>query len=159
MTRTPTLTPADMTAEEVKAALFGPVGKGNKFHAIKTTVDGQEFDSKAEASWFMGLIQREKAGHIRNLQRQVKYPLAANGIHIADYIADAVYEQSKGAIWQTIVSDMKGVVTPVFRLKAKLFAANYGFPIFCVDSKGRGQYIPRLPKPRAARNPRKETQS
>ena len=153
--KTVTLSPRDADPDAY-AALFGKKPK-NKFGAIKTTVDGITYDSKAEATWFMGLIQREKAGHIRNLQRQVTYPLTANGVHIADYIADAVYEQNQGAIWQTIVADCKGVITPVFRLKAKLFAANYGFPIFCVDSKGRGQYIPRLPKPKAARKPRKET--
>ena len=151
-----TLTPADMTAEEVKATLFGPVKKGNKFGAQKTTVDGATYDSKGEASWYQGLIARQKAGEIRNLRRQVKYPLWCGTVRICDYVADAAYQEVQDDFWPEVVADYKGVLTPVCRLKAKLFLANVGMPITCVDSKGKATLVPHIPK---ARTPRKETQA
>lgn len=143
MTRTVTITP-----EEAHAALFGPAEKKNKFHAVKTTVGTETFDSKGEAAWFMGLTARERVGEVRNLRRQVKYALEANGVQVASYVADAVYEEKQGGKWVEVVADFKGTRLPIFNLKARIFAANYGMPITCVDSKGRETLVPRPVKPK-----------
>lgn len=131
-------------------------GQGrNKFGAVKTTVDGEVFDSKGEAAWFLGLKAREKAGEIRRLRRQVKYALEANGVQVASYVADAVYEEKQAGKWVEVVADFKGTRLPIFNLKARIFAANYGIPITCVDAKGRETQVPKSPKPKATR-PQKE---
>lgn len=139
------------------AALFGAGKPRNKFGAIKTEVDGLKFDSRAEATWFMGLKAREKAGEIRDLRRQVKYPLVCGDAHICDYVADATYEEWRSGGWWIVTADMKGVRTPVFNLKAKLFWANYGRQILLVDAKGKTTLAPSLPK--AKPKPRKERPS
>lgn len=62
-----------------------------------------------------------------HLELQPKYPLTVNGEKICTYIADFKYwDAQKNA---EIVEDVKGVRTPVFRIKSKLVKALYGIDI------------------------------
>jgi len=99
--------------------------KRNKYRNRPTIVDGLRFDSAGEAKRWGELCLLQKAGMIADLKRQVTFRLACNGVHICKYIADFMYTENGN--W--VVEDFKGHVTPEFRLKAKLFAANYGFSI------------------------------
>ena len=75
----------------------------------------------------------ERAGAIRDLQRQVRYELIpafdCDGKHYrsATYIADFVYTDVKTG--KKIVEDVKGMRTDVYKLKAKMFAYRYGVSI------------------------------
>lgn len=103
----------------------------SKFNNIKTVVDGIKFNSKGESSRYIVLRDRQKIGLIANLTTQVAYPLIVNGVKIARYVADFVYDQ--GGV--TIVEDYKSTATaklPVFRLKLKLMKACHGVTIKCV---------------------------
>jgi len=107
-----------------------------KWIAKKTTVDGIEFDSKAEAERYGELTLLQRAGRIRNLTVHVGYPLKVNGIVVCSYEADFVYESpttigSGGVMWCTIVEDVKSPMskTPVYELKKKLMRAVYGIEI------------------------------
>lgn len=105
-----------------------------KYRNTKVTIDGLKFDSKGEAEQWQTLKLRERAGEIHSLERQVKYPLSCGGKLICHYIADFTYsEQGK-----LVVLDFKSEasMTYAFELKAKLFEANYGFPITIVTKKG-----------------------
>lgn len=93
----------------------------SKFGAVKTTVDGIEFDSKAEAKRYSELRWLEKAGKIKNLERQPRYDLEVNGVKIGFYKADFRYWDQ--ATSQHVVEDVKGMRTPVFAIKAKLMKA------------------------------------
>lgn len=93
----------------------------SKYGAKKTTVDGIEFDSKAEAKRWGELRLMERAGQITNLERQVRYDLEVNGVRIGFYKADFRYWDK--AANQQIVEDVKGMRTPVFAIKAKLMKA------------------------------------
>lgn len=93
----------------------------SKFGAVKTTVDGIEFDSKAEARRYSELRLLERAGKIRNLERQVRYDLDVNGVRVGFYKADFRYWDQASS--QQIVEDVKGMRTPVFAIKAKLMKA------------------------------------
>lgn len=64
----------------------------------------------------------EKSGLIRNLRRQVKYPLYARDTQVCVYIADHDFWEGE----EHVTEDVKGVLTDVFKLKAKMFAACYG---------------------------------
>lgn len=98
----------------------------NKFGAKRTKVDGLNFDSKGEAGRFFDLKLMESAGEISDLRRQVPFQLEAHGKPITVYRADYTYKEPPGAF---IVEDYKGMLTPEFKLKAKLFEAQYGFSI------------------------------
>ena len=100
----------------------------SKYHAIRTEVDGIVFASKKEANRYQELKMLERAGEIRKLEIQVKYPIVVNNAKICHYIADFRYIDCRFGN-QVIVEDTKGVKTPVYKLKAKLMKAIYGMDI------------------------------
>lgn len=90
------------------------------------TVDGITFHSKAEAERYGELMMLAAAGKIKYLARQVKYPLIVMQVLITTYFADFTYTDSDGKF---IAEDVKGVMTPVYRIKKKLMLALYGIDI------------------------------
>lgn len=100
----------------------------NKFHAIKTKVDGIEFHSRSEAQRYAELKLLEIAGEIRDLELQPRFDLIVNGIKICKYYADFRYWDIKKR--ELIIEDRKGVRTVVFNLKKKLMKACLGLDIF-----------------------------
>ena len=96
----------------------------NKYNAKKTSVDGITFDSKAEARRYQELKLLERGGVIRNLELQPKYELMPAFVDVTGkkqramhYVADFRYVDERGV---TVVEDVKGVETAVFKLKRKL---------------------------------------
>lgn len=106
---------------------------GSKYHAKKTVVDGITFDSKREADRYIVLKGMEEDGTIGDLRRQVRYELIpafdVDGRHYRPvfYVADFVYVDKETG--KTVVEDVKGMRTDVYRLKSKLFARRYGMSI------------------------------
>lgn len=104
---------------------------GSKYHAKKTVVDGITFDSKREADRYLVLKSMEEDGTIEDLRRQVRYELVpafdVDGRHYRPvyYVADFVYVEDG----KTVVEDVKGMMTDVYKLKSKLFARRYGMGI------------------------------
>ena len=95
--------------------------RASKYSNVKTVVDGITFDSKAEAKRWGELLLLERCKLIEDLQRQVSFPIVWNGVKITTYKADFVYvDISKN---KRIVEDVKGAKTAVYRIKAKLMAA------------------------------------
>lgn len=101
------------------------VDEMNKYSARKTEVDGYLFDSQAEAVRYGELKMLEKNGDIRQLEIHPIYPLIVNGKKICKYEADFQYLE-KG---KTVVEDVKGFRTAVYRLKKKLMKAVYNIDI------------------------------
>jgi len=98
--------------------------KRSKFGAVRTTVDGITFASKLEAARWGQLKLMERAGEIRDLRRQVRHGLIGyDGKKVCTYIADFDYVTKHGL---PVTEDTKGVITPVFRIKSKLFAQQMG---------------------------------
>lgn len=97
----------------------------SKYHNQPVTVDSMRFDSKAEAGRWGQLVAAQEAGAITNLRRQVRYPLDVNGLRVCDYVADHVYDENG----VTVVEDVKGMETAVYRIKRKLMLAVYGVAI------------------------------
>lgn len=108
-----------------------PVGKyGNK---KTTTDDGVKFDSRAEARRWGSLSALLRAGKISDLRRQVVYELVPS-VKFVDanrakpairYVADFVYVE-KGV---EVIEDVKGVLTPEFKLKRHLMKALLGLDV------------------------------
>ena len=96
--------------------------------------DGQKFDSKAEHRYWLHLKLRERAKEIFNLERQVVYVLAP-AVAIAGrkrpplrYIADMRWSEGSKT-GPVIVADVKGAVTPEYRIKRHLMASVHGIEI------------------------------
>ena len=94
----------------------------SKYKAIPTAVDGIIFASKKEAARYGELKLLERAGIIKDLTLQPRYPIVFEGKLICTYIADFSYtDLSK----RFVVEDVKGMKTPAYRLKKKLVEARY----------------------------------
>lgn len=95
----------------------------SKYRAVAVEVDGIRFDSKIEASRWQELRIKERLGEIFQLRHHVIFPLFVNTVHIGDYEADFVYFLGPLATDPRVIEDVKGVLTPMFRWKAKHMAA------------------------------------
>jgi hypothetical protein len=114
-------TPADWSRE-----LDGGV-EVSKYHAKRTTIDGITFDSQAEARRYSELKLLQEAGAIRGLELQTSFTILdgfkRNGkaINAITYRADFTY-------WEDghfVAEDVKGMVTPVYAIKRKMFLSRY----------------------------------
>ena len=99
----------------------------SKYKNVKTTIDGITFDSKKESARYAELKLLAKSGLIQNLCLQVPYVLIPkqDGERAVKYIADFVYDENG----ETVVEDVKGVRTDVYRLKKKLMLKVHGLRI------------------------------
>lgn len=110
--------------------------KRNKYGAIRTTLDGQSFDSKGEAARWAFLNMMCRAGQISNLRRQVPVELHApvagdpSALQvIGKYVMDFAYFP-KGAVdssfevWEDFKSP--ATITGLFRWKRKHIEIEYG---------------------------------
>lgn len=107
-----------------------------KYRAIRTTVDGVTFASKAEAARYGELKLLAAHGSVRNLELQPVFQIVVNGVRVGKYLADFRYELREGSGWRTVVEDVKGVETALYRLKAKLVRAIHGVEIVLVRRGG-----------------------
>jgi len=98
----------------------------NKYRAKRVEIDGHVFHSKIEAARYLELQLLERSGTITGLQLQPRFKLVVNDQPIATYVADFQYQENG----KLIVEDVKGVITPAYRLKKKLMKALYGIDIY-----------------------------
>lgn len=108
---------------------------------LKGSPEWIRFDSKREAKRFVALRNEQKAGQIRNLQRQVKFALQVQRPDklqqtIATWTADFVYERYNNSLmlaetqhWQRVVEDCKGMRTEIYQRSKKHFESQYGIEI------------------------------
>lgn len=122
----------------------------SKYAAQPVTIDGRRFASKREAHRYGELLLRQKAGEIRDLTCQPRFPLLAPVVRVrvtdaaalacrlpcvddvqqvAVYVADFSYQEGDGPHWRLVVEDAKGVRTAVYRLKRRWFETQYGIPL------------------------------
>jgi hypothetical protein len=113
---------ADYITPEQLKKLNAP---GNKYRAVKTTVDGIVFHSKREANRYVDLVTLQKAGRIANLRLQVPYKLEVNGQLVCTYKADFNYQEDG----VEVVEDCKGYRTHEYRIKKKLMKACHGITL------------------------------
>ena len=109
-----------------------PKGR-SKYGNRRVTEGNLTFDSKAEHRRWHQLLVLQRACEITELQRQVRYELIPATVgpdgkkHRATaYVADFVYRTKDGKV---VVEDVKGVVTPEFKLKRKLMLERHGIEV------------------------------
>lgn len=104
---------------------------GNK----KVEVDGHIFDSIAESKYYEQLKWLEKCKEILFFRFQPRYLLQeafekdGKTHRQIDYVADFEVHHKDGSIE---VVDVKGVLTPVFRIKQKMFHKRYPYKLSLV---------------------------
>lgn len=111
-----------------------------KYSAKRTDcAHGHTHDSKLEAGRCNKLHELQAAGDISRLEMQPEFRIAVDGKHICTYVADFAYFVATCRI----VEDVKGMLTPVYRLKKKLVEAAHGVVVT--------EYPPRKRKARKAK--------
>lgn len=118
-----------MTAAELRSMQATTKGQPRERGAQRITVDGETFDSKAEAERWRQLSLLQMAGEISGLRRQVDIGLIGrDGPIMTDsgkkqriYRADFVYVDH--ALGTTVIEDKKGHETEVFKFKRAVLAA------------------------------------
>lgn len=102
--------------------------KYSKYRNKPLVVDGERFDSKGEYARWSDLQFMEKTGDIRDLRRQVRKRLEVDGQKVCDIVIDFAYTQMSHDGPEEVYEDFKSpaTITPIFRLKSKMFKAQYG---------------------------------
>ena len=127
---------AETTATHPEAVTTAKPGSANfairhKYRAKPITLDGIRFASQAEGKRYLELKALEASGEITHLELQPKYTIVINGVKVCTYIADFRYRTKTNAV----VEDVKGMLTPVYRLKKKMVEAM--FPGTAITEIGR----------------------
>jgi hypothetical protein len=104
---------------EAQAVRAAGVRRRNKHGAKKTTVDGIEFASKAEAKRWSELVAMEKAGEIRDLTRQPVCTLFQSGPVRISYTPDFRYQDGEIVVCE----EVKGHRDTAYLLRRKMFVA------------------------------------
>lgn len=143
------LTPEQMTAITVKVNGRASLNsmrdnpqekkkRDKKYNNVVVDTPDGRFDSRAELRRFEYLSMLLKAKEIKNLRRQVRYELIPAQVtpsgkkeRPTHYLADFVYETKEG---RTNVEDVKGAVTPEYRLKRKLLLHVHGIEVMEIKS-------------------------
>lgn len=118
--------------------------KPSKYRNEKVKVNGLVFDSQKEYRRYLQLGMMQKTGIISDLERQVSYTLVdtiwqpvigKKGQPLKrqkcvqksiTYVADFRYKDENG---NTVVEDVKGMLTEVYRIKKKLLRSLFGIEI------------------------------
>ena len=102
----------------------------SKYNAKITYIDKIRFHSKSEAYRYIVLKEKQQRGEISGLELQPEYKLwvldkGGTEICVGKYLADFRYTIGG----REVVEDVKGVRTPMYRLKKKIVEARYGIKI------------------------------
>jgi hypothetical protein len=155
-------TVADLNPPEVLKALKlwqddkTTPAKKSKYNAKKTIVNGITFDSGAEAARYQELRILEMTGQISGLKLQPQYELQPKFKHDGKTV-QAIYYVGDFEYWengQLVVDDCKGVLTPVFQLKSKLF--RYKYPHIELRISGASSNKKKASTPGRKKRPSKE---
>lgn len=93
----------------------------NKYRAKPVYSGNVRFDSTIEYKRYLDLVLMQENGMVTNLERQVTLDLVVNGHQIGKVRPDFRYVLEG----KTIVEDVKGFVTPDWRVRWKLAQALY----------------------------------
>jgi hypothetical protein len=104
-------------------------GSHSKFGNTKVLRYGMNWDSKKEADRYGQLLLLQANGELRNIRPKVKYELRVNGLLVATYTADFVYEELRKGVWFEIVEDVKGYPNDRWPMKKKLMKAIHGISV------------------------------
>ena len=112
-----------------------------RYGARKTTVDGHVFASKMESEFYDHLKRLQAAGEVDHFVLQPSFTLQTGfkkhgkAYRPITYVADFGVAFADG---RRVVYDVKGMPTPVFKLKQKLYARLYSEPLVCVTKTRNG---------------------
>lgn len=115
-----------MTVAEARKRGLLNSNKSSKYSSKRTFYNGVWYASKKESKRAYELDMLLKAGEVKKWTPQVKYEFVLNGKKICSYFLDFLVEYSNGEIRY---EDVKGMQTPVYKIKKKMMKAFYDIDI------------------------------
>ena len=109
----------------------------NKYNATKTFVNGIKFDSKLEGRIYKELVRLKELDQIQFIALQTPYELQEKYVNVDDKkIRNISYRADFVVIKDSVeyIIDAKGILTPLFILKKKLFEYKYNKILHIVKS-------------------------
>ena len=106
--------------------------KTPKYRNRAVTLNGDKFDSHKEARRYGELVLLERAGHISDLKRRVRFELIPSQYVDGKCVERAVHYVADFVYWKDgikIVEDTKGVRTKDYIIKRKLMLYIHGIRI------------------------------
>lgn len=103
------------------------IEKKSKYNNKKVVINGLRFDSTKEGNRYLELKEMQENKEIFDLQLQPCYECIVNGMLICRYNGDFKYNTIDPIT--TVVEDVKGMKTPVYKLKKKLMKAIFNIEI------------------------------
>lgn len=94
----------------------------SKYGNKRTTVDGVTFASAKEARRYTVLKVLKKTGKVKEFKMQVPYKFASGIKYVLDF--EVLWDDNKKSY-----EDVKGILTPVYKLKKKLMKHEFGINI------------------------------
>lgn len=101
-----------------------------KYKAKKCTMNGVNFDSKAEMNRYCQLRIMQMAGEIKNLKCHPAFDIDYNEKHICKVELDFCYEEDG----MTIVEDVKGCDNALSKLKRKMVKAFHNVDVIIIKA-------------------------
>ncbi len=98
-----------------------------KYNNVKVKDDGHTFDSQKEHRRYCELKLLQLGNEISGLELQPRYRIAIGEKVICTYVADFKYFDNRTG--EHVTEDVKGVRTPVYKLKKKLMAAVHNIDV------------------------------
>ena len=120
----------------------GKAKKRHKFNAAGEFVEGVWQASAAQAERYRQLLKMQGEGRIDRLRCEVPFDLLVKNKLICRYRADFCYDviDDMGQTIRSVVEDVKGMITPEFIIKSKLFAAIHEGPVTVIDVRGKAAH-------------------
>jgi len=113
----------------------------SKYRSRKVEVDGIVFASQMEADYYQHLLLLQRAGEVERFVLQPSFELQqgfkkhGKTYRAITYVADFGVVYADG---RRVVVDVKGMPTPVFLLKKKMYARLFDEPLLCVTKTRNG---------------------
>jgi hypothetical protein len=101
--------------------------KNQKYGAKKVEVDGIIFDSKAESLYYLLHKDTPNMQMQERFILQDKFRLNGKAYRAIEYKPDFTFYDKSGKLIKVV--DVKGMILPEFKIKAKMFANRYGIAI------------------------------
>lgn len=113
--------------------------RNGKFNAAGERVNGVWMASAAQAERYRQLLFMAEVGIIGDLRTEVSFPLVVENQLICKYRCDFIYNvlDERGEPLSEVIEDVKGMVTPEFVLKHKLFDALIPTKLSVIHVKGK----------------------
>jgi hypothetical protein len=126
------------TQKRGTAGRVGKVGtRRGKYNAAGERVDGIFFHSKAESVRYLQLKAMQERGEIESLILQPSYECVVKNHKITTYRSDFKYcvIDDRGQTTKTVIEDVKGMVTDIYKIKKKLVEACFDVKIIEIPAK------------------------